>query len=88
MVQSRAVRYRDGYVAEAWTPDGGGSYYRIFCRGGKFYEADYSDILTDGFRTLSKGEKVRFVPDEVDGRRVARNILRVNQDYERLYYMN
>lgn len=79
-------RYREGFVAEKHVPPGGGSRYKIFSKYGELYEADYSDIMTDGFRTLTQGERVRFLPDEVNGKRVARYIIRANADQERLYY--
>lgn len=64
----------------------GASKYIILGDDGIEYYCHYADILTEGFRTMWIGERVRFVPSESpDGPR-ATYILRVNPLGKDLYY--
>lgn len=48
---------------------------------------DYSDILTEGFRTISLGESVRFIArEEARGTR-ARCVVRLQDDGDFLHYL-
>ena len=80
---SGSALYLSGTVASA-VPSGGGiegkgSTYTIEGEDGRQYLCDYTDIVTDGFRTLIAGDVVRFMPsdDGFDAR--ATHVLKLNE---------
>ena len=58
------------------------SEYEIEDENSNSYFCNYSDILTEGFRTLSIGEKVRFALSNVDGNNKATYILKIEKEYK------
>lgn len=58
------ARYLSGTVVERLATGGGydgqGPAYAIRGEDGQTYRCDYTDVVTEGFRTLSVGNVVRF----------------------------
>lgn len=66
----------------------GASKYIILGDDGIEYYCHYADILTEGFRTMWVGERVRFIPSETSEGPRATYILRVNANGKDLYYQS
>ncbi|MBA4496318.1 cold shock domain-containing protein [Paenactinomyces guangxiensis] len=60
------------------TQDNKGSAYIIKDNEGKEFFCRYLDILTEGFRQLYIGDKVRFIPAEKDGKLYATYIVKLS----------
>ncbi|MAL17940.1 MAG: hypothetical protein CL670_07285 [Balneola sp.] len=58
-----------------------GSMYEIE-DGNNTYFCNYSDILTEGFRTLRIGDKVRFAKSNVDENNKATYVLKIEKQYK------
>ncbi len=50
------------------------------------YSCNYSDLLTDGFKILSVGDKVRFIPKNVDGKLYATYIIKIAEEYDEGFF--
>ncbi|MFC0862544.1 hypothetical protein ACFHYQ_09580 [Sphaerimonospora cavernae] len=81
---------RVGYIAER-TPHGSGrtgklsTYLVRDAETGTHHTFMYADIVTEGFRTLHVGERVRFLTDPADPER-ARYVIRLDLPEVEDYY--
>lgn len=62
------------------------STYLVESSDGTRYAFDYSDLLTEGFRTIEIGERVRFVGREEAGALRARYVVKLDDDLSELFY--
>lgn len=69
-------------------PHGLGSSYEILSAAGDVFQCGYTDVVTDGFRTLEQGESVRFAAEQNDrGEPTGRAVFVVRQvNHEGLFY--
>lgn len=90
MSEPLRARFRTGevveYVPYTAGPSQTSSTYFVECPDGARYAFDYSDLLTEGFRTIAIGERVRFVGYEGDGARRARYVVKLDDDLTELFY--
>lgn len=87
---SGSARFISGRVVDAVRTGGGiegtGSSYFVRGEDDELYVCDYTDLVTEGFRTLLVGDIVRFVPsdDGVDLR--ATQVLKIDEPVTDDYY--
>ena len=62
-----------------------GTYFVRDDETGDIYSFDYSDIVTEGFRTIRTGERVRYLTDPVDSGHAVYVIRLDLPDVEHLY---
>ena len=51
-----------------------------------YFFCTYADLLTEGYRTIKVGDKVRFVSKKVNDEYLATFIIKIESDYSHLYY--
>lgn len=67
----------------------GASEYLVEGEDGNKYFLHYSDILTEGFRTLSLGDDVRFIPQKDNKNKLhAIYAIKISDYGEELFYKN
>lgn len=88
--QSRPGRQRFGRVTGR-QPDGSGpagnfgTYFVSDAESGEVFTFSYADIVTEGFRTIRTGERVRFLVDGVDASRAV-YVIRLDLPDVEAYY--
>lgn len=84
MSEELSAEYLSGQVVDASVDtrggrEGKGTIYIVEDDEGRRYTCDYTDIVTEGFRTLRPGDVVRFTPIDDTLGRFAQHVLKLNE---------
>lgn len=90
LAESRSGRQRFGRVTDRRPSGSGpagnlGTYFVRDDKSGEVFTFSYADIVTEGFRTIRTGERVRFLIDATDASR-ATYVIRLDLPDVEAYY--